>query len=115
MCSSTSNPLKYAHRSVIGIMAAIISIVHTLTAILAVVTIIAHCVAIFWPRKAMTTVVDTEGRPILWRNQEGAKKDVACVWWDEPQDELAAELAAHAKVVSNVTSFSSTVQPLSMD
>lgn len=94
-------------------MAAIITIVHILTAILAGIIIVAHCVAIFWPRKSMAAVVDSEGRPVVWRN-ETEKRDVACVWWEEPEGELAAEQKSHTKV-PKVASFSSAIQPLSMD
>jgi hypothetical protein len=78
----------------IGIRAAIISIVTTLTVILAVLSVIGHCLAIFWPRKPLTTPVDENGFPILWCNNDEKQENVACVW-GAASEEPAADLAVH--------------------
>jgi hypothetical protein len=65
------------------------------TVILASAVVIAHCVAIFWPRKPLNVPTDENGLPVLWRNESAQSKDVACVWWDE---ENSAPTSATAKV-----------------
>jgi hypothetical protein len=62
------------------------------TIVLAVLSVIGHCLAIFWPRKPLTTPVDENGYPILWCNNDEKQVDVACVWQtvaEEPHHELA--------------------------
>jgi hypothetical protein len=52
------------------------------TIILAIVSVIGHCLAIFWPRKPLQERTDENGFPILWCNNDEKQKDVACVWDD---------------------------------
>jgi len=53
-----------------------------LTVILAVMSVLGHCLAIFWPRKPLQEKTDENGFPILWCNNDEKQKDVACVWDD---------------------------------
>lgn len=52
------------------------------TIILAVLSVIGHCVAIFWPRKPLQEQTDENGFPILWCNNTEQQKNVTCVWDD---------------------------------
>jgi hypothetical protein len=65
------------------------------TVILAVFSVIGHCLAIFWPRKPLKTPVDENGFPILWCNHTEQKKDITCVW-REAAEEPAALLGEHS-------------------
>jgi len=61
------------------------------TVILAVFSVLGHCVAIFWPRKPLTTSVDKNGFPILWCNNNERQEDITCVWrtaTEEPAKDL---------------------------
>lgn len=70
-------------------MLAINTIVNASTVILAVLSVIGHCLAIFWPRKPLKGPLDENGFPVLWCNNE-KQEDIACVW------RAAAELPAGA-------------------
>lgn len=52
------------------------------TIILAAMSVIGHCLAIFWPRKPLQERTDENGFPILWCNNTEEQKNVACVWDD---------------------------------
>ena len=60
------------------------------TIILAIVSVIGHCLAIFWPRKPLTERLDDNGFPILWCNNDETQKDVACVWNDAIEQPVPA-------------------------
>ena len=59
------------------------------TVILALVSVIGHCLAIFWPRKPLEEQTDENGFPILWCNNDAQQKDVACVWDDVIEQPVA--------------------------
>lgn len=64
------------------------------TIILAALSVIGHCLAIFWPRKPLKTPVDENGFPVLWCNNNEAQQNVACVWSsaaEEPVHDLAEQ------------------------
>jgi hypothetical protein len=72
-----------------------------LTIILAVLSVIGHGLAIFWPRKPLKERLDANGFPILWCNNDEKQKNVACVWDDAVEhpvnvahDELAQRRSA---------------------
>ena len=50
------------------------------TIILAALSVIGHCLAIFWPRKPLKEKLDQNGLPILWRNNDAKQEDIACIW-----------------------------------
>ena len=50
------------------------------TVILAALSVIGHCLAIFWPRKPLKGRVDGSGFPILWCNNDSKQEDIVCVW-----------------------------------
>jgi hypothetical protein len=80
---------------------------------LAIVVVVTHCVAIFWPRKPLKVPTDENGLPVLWRNESEQSKDVACVWWDDAEDATASQASAETAPASlPMTSFSKTVNPL---
>lgn len=94
-----------------GIRSAIIIVVNELTQILAVVVVVTHCVAIFWPRKPLKVPTDENGLPVLWRNETEEKKDVVCVWWDDADDLVTAGVPQKSEQIPP-TSFSNAVKPL---
>jgi hypothetical protein len=94
--------------------AAIISIVHTWTIILALAIITSHSVALFWPRKPLEVPLDQNGLPLLWRNEADVKKDVACVWWGE-SEELKTNAAETLSFVVPQPPFNGSVSPLSTE
>jgi hypothetical protein len=63
-----------------GIACAIILIMSEPTVILAIASVVAHCLAIFWPRKPLKERLDQNGFPILWCNNDEKHDDIACVW-----------------------------------
>ncbi len=65
------------------------------TIILAALSVLGHCLAIFWPRKPLQEQTDENGFPILWCNNDEAQKNVTCVW-DDVVEQPAAPL--HAEV-----------------
>lgn len=69
------------------------------TIILAILSVIGHCLAIFWPRKPLKEAVDENGFPILWCNNDEKQKDVACVWNDAVEQPVALvhDDAAHRR------------------
>ena len=73
----------------------------------------AHCVAIFWPRKPFEVATDENGLPILWRNESEQSKNVACVWWGDPADAAASGTSAIA--ARSMASFSKTMSPLEIN
>lgn len=64
------------------------------TIILAALSVIGHCLAIFWPRKPLKTPVDENGFPVLWRNNDEKQEDIACIW-DSVAEDPAHELGDH--------------------
>ena len=88
---------------------AIISRVNELTLILAVIVAVAHFAVIFWPRKPIAGPKHEDGMPIVWHNQDDARKDIACVWQESsPQaSAVVSEVAA-----TPIASFSENVNPL---
>ena len=50
------------------------------TVILATLSVIGHCFAIFWPRKPLKEPLDKNGFPILWCNNDEKQENIACVW-----------------------------------
>lgn len=50
------------------------------TIILAIISVVGHCLAIFWPRKPLKEKLDQNGFPILWCNNDEKQVDIACVW-----------------------------------
>ena len=69
------------------------------TVILAVLTVIGHCLAIFWPRKPLKERLDGNGFPILWCNNNEKQENIACVWQavaEQPADALPEE-GAHRR------------------
>jgi hypothetical protein len=56
------------------------------TIILAALSVIAHCLVIFWPRKPLKMPVDANGYPILWCNNDEKHEDIACVWRSASED-----------------------------
>jgi hypothetical protein len=67
----------------VGTRSAITSIVNEITAFLAAFVVLAHCVAIFWPRKPFKGPVDKAGFPLLWRNETEQSENVTCVWEED--------------------------------
>jgi hypothetical protein len=65
------------------------------TVILAILSVIAHCLTIFWPRKPLETPVDENGFPILWTNDNEKQENVTCVW-ATAVEQPAAGLVEHA-------------------
>jgi len=62
------------------------------TIALAIASVVAHCLAIFWPRKPLKTPVDENGFPILWCNNNQLQQDITCVWRsaaEQPSRDLA--------------------------
>jgi hypothetical protein len=53
-------------------------------------SVIGHCLAIFWPRKPLKTPRDENGFPILWCNNSEEQKDIACVWQSASEDPAEA-------------------------
>jgi hypothetical protein len=88
---------------------AIISRVNELTQILALLVVATHCVVIFWPRKPIAGPTDKDGMPIPWHNDDGSRRDIACVWQEGSSEGTTAVSGAAAEPM---TSFSETVQPL---
>jgi hypothetical protein len=72
-----------------GTVTAIILTVNQMTVTLALLSVAAHLAFIFWPRKPLGVPTDEEGRPILWRNDEEQKENVACVWNESPAERPA--------------------------
>ncbi len=72
-----------------------------LTIIVAVLSVLGHCLAIFWPRKPLKEPLDENGFPILWCNNDEKQANVACVWQDSPPEPVAAAAngAAHSRSV----------------
>lgn len=70
-----------------------------LTVIVAVLSVIGHCLAIFWPRKPLKEPLDENGFPILWCNNDEKQANVACVWQDATEQPAAttADDAAHSR------------------
>ncbi len=60
------------------------------TVILAILSIVGHCLAIFWPRKPLKTPVDENGFPILWCNNNEEQANIACVWRDAAEEPAEA-------------------------
>ena len=50
------------------------------TIILAVLSVVGHCLAIFWPRKPLKEKLDANGFPILWCNNDAKQEDITCIW-----------------------------------
>ncbi|HEY3899030.1 MAG TPA: hypothetical protein VGM54_10480 [Chthoniobacter sp.] len=65
------------------------------TVIIAILSVVGHCLAIFWPRKPLTTPVDENGFPILWCNNDEKQENVACVW-GKIAEQPAVALGEHA-------------------
>ncbi len=66
------------------------------TIILATLSVVAHCLAIFWPRKPLQERTDENGFPILWCNNDDKQENIACVWRDvadRPATVLHEEIA----------------------
>ena len=66
------------------------------TVILAILSVLGHCLAIFWPRKPMKERLDENGFPILWCNNTEKQADITCVWQaaaEEPVSAIPEELA----------------------
>jgi hypothetical protein len=59
------------------------------TVILAILSVLGHCFAIFWPRKPLKERLDANGLPILWRNNDEKQQDIACIWRDAAQEPAA--------------------------
>jgi hypothetical protein len=53
-----------------------------LTVIFASLTVLGHCLVIFWPRKPLQEPIDENGFPIIWCNNDEKQENVACVWRD---------------------------------
>jgi hypothetical protein len=95
---------------------AIIAIVNTWTIALAILVVVTHGIVLFWPRKPLNVPLDDNGQPVLWKNETEQKKDVACVWWDEPEQAPTSSAKPTAPSAPlPVTSFSETVRPLSAE
>lgn len=61
------------------------------TVILAILSVVGHCLALFWPRKPLKTPVDENGFPILWCNNSAQQENITCVWRtaaEEPAQDL---------------------------
>ena len=66
------------------------------TVLLAALSVLGHCLAIFWPRKPLKCAVDENGFPIIWCNNTDKQENVACVWREvaeEPVPHLQEESA----------------------
>ena len=66
------------------------------TVVLAVMSVLGHCLAIFWPRKPIKGPVDENGFPILWCNNDEKQENIARVWRivaEQPADPLQEETA----------------------
>jgi hypothetical protein len=64
------------------------------TVILATLSVIGHCLAIFWPRKPLKGPLDENGFPILWCNNDDKQENVARIWraaTEEPADAMREE------------------------
>jgi hypothetical protein len=62
------------------------------TIILAALSVVGHCLVIFWPRKPLKEPLDENGFPILWCNNDAKQQNIACVWRDaaeHPADVMA--------------------------
>jgi len=79
------------------------------TILLAVTVVVAHSIAIFWPRKPLKESTDENGLPILWRNESDQSKDVACVWWGETEDAPPSKPTAQQESTLRVTAFSKAI------
>jgi hypothetical protein len=60
------------------------------TVILAICSVIGHCLAIFWPRKPLKEKLDANGLPILWCNNDEKHKDIACIWRSAAEEPVIA-------------------------
>jgi hypothetical protein len=60
------------------------------TVILAALSVIGHCLAIFWPRKPLQERLDENGFPILWCNNDDKQENIACVWRDVTEQPVTA-------------------------
>jgi hypothetical protein len=56
------------------------------TVIIAVLSVIGHCLAIFWPRKPLQERIDANGMPVLWCNNDEKQQDIACIWRDAAEE-----------------------------
>jgi hypothetical protein len=64
------------------------------TVILAILSVVSHCAAIFWPRKPLKVPLDENGFPILWCNDREEQPNITCVWHplaEEPAPEFAVQ------------------------
>jgi len=70
--------------------------VYEATVILAFLSVIGHCIAIFWPRKPLNGPLDHNGFPILWCNNDEKQENITCVWkgaTEQPAGPLQEETA----------------------
>jgi hypothetical protein len=74
-----------------GTASAITTIVNEFTPFLAILIVVAHLVVIFWPRKPLPGLVDENGLPDIWRNQEEVRQNVTCIWRDKSAKSVVSE------------------------